>query len=77
MTHDAGDGGGELPPPAKKKSPAEEAAEKRLVPVRPPGIPKYTEVQFRNLILCFSSRMYYFAIQVFQFSFVGLAAAGL
>lgn len=36
MAHDAGDSGGELPPPAKKKSPAEEEAEKRSVPVRPP-----------------------------------------
>ena len=29
------DDGAELPPPAKKKSPAEEAAEKRSVPAHP------------------------------------------
>jgi len=65
------DDGAELPPPAKKKSPAEEAAEKRSVPARPPDS-EVREVQLRNLVLCFCFRMYYyFAIQLFL-SFVEL-----
>jgi hypothetical protein len=60
------DDGGEHPPPAKKKSPAEEAAEKRSVPVRSPDS-EVREVQFRDLVLCFCFRMYYyFAIQLFH-----------
>jgi len=46
MAHDAGDGGGELPPPAKK-SPAEEEAEKRSVPVRPPRDSEAYRVEIR------------------------------